>query len=88
MPKYAPGKIVLFSEGEYSDYGYCGHVVTLQECDFAALAEDYKKAFKAKDDWDRAEPSSFVAWLCARQYCAEINVNEVYLGAYGRLTVQ
>lgn len=82
---YPPGKIILFSEGRYSDYGYCGNVVTIAELNIKQAIDDYKAQYKPKDKWDTPEPSSFVAWLCATQKCVEIDAREIHLGSYGDL---
>ena len=83
--KFGPGKVIFFSEGEYSDYGYCGRVVTLRDLDLRAVADEFRRQYKATDEYDTPDPDSFVAWLCANQYVVEIDSNEVHLGSYGRL---
>jgi hypothetical protein len=86
MASFGPGKIILFSEGEYSDFGYCGHVVTLCEIDMKEAVAEYKAVYRPKNDWDSPEPDGFVAWLCAQQKVAEINAEVIHLGEYGRLS--
>lgn len=79
--KFEAGKIILFSSGEYSDFGYCGHIVTLQDIDLSELVGIYQTSIGiGKRGY--SSPSRFVAWLCAQQYVAEINATEFYLGGY------
>lgn len=84
---YAAGTIVLCEEGEYSDYGYCAELVTLCECDFPALAKEFKETFKAKDVYDRPSPSRFVAWLVMTQKCAPLECQTIHIGSYGELKI-
>lgn len=77
---YPKGTIVLFSEGEYSNFGYCGEVVTLQDLDLdAAIAE-----FKDGKEYERG-PSDFIAHLVATQVVAPLDCSTVHLGSYGEL---
>lgn len=87
MSVYPRGTVVAFSEGEYSDFGYAGHVVTVVDCDFPALAKEFSKNYKPKDEWDRPDPHSFIAWLVVNEKCFPATVSEVHLGEYGRLSV-
>lgn len=87
MSIHKAGTIVLFSNGEYSDYDYCGHVVTQHDCDFSALVEEFKAQYKPKAHYDTPEPGTFVAWLCAKQHVVEINCTEIHLG-YGSLELR
>lgn len=82
---FPAGKIIIFSEGEYSDYGLTGRVVTLCQLDIPAEIAAFKAQFKPTNRYDRPEPDNFVAWLCANQKCAEIEATELWLGSYGEL---
>lgn len=84
---YAAGTIVLCERGEYSDFGYCAELVTLCDCDFPALAEEFKAKFKKDDDWDSPSPERFVAWLVMTQKCAPLECQTVHIGTYGRLEI-
>ena len=84
---YEAGTAISFSEGEYSDYGYAGHVVTMKRCDLPALAQEFKDSYKAKDEWDKPDPGAFVAWLCSQGHCFPADVEECHIGSYGRLEV-
>lgn len=81
--KYAPGTILLFEEGEYSDFGYCGQTVTLQELDLPAEVNAWQKA-TSEDCWHRG-PSEFVADLIKRQIVAPLECQTVHIGSYGRV---
>lgn len=83
--KYPAGTILLCEEGEYSDFGYCGQLVTLCECDLRALAAEYTEKYKPKSDYDRPDACGFVAWLITTQKCAPLECQTVYLGSYGEL---
>jgi hypothetical protein len=83
---YGPGKTLLLSEGEYSDFGYAGQLVTLKKCDLGALAAEFVGQWKG-DRWRFDGASNFVAWLVAQQYCAPIECEEVHIGSYGSLQI-
>ena len=84
---YPAGTILLCEEGEYSDFGYCGQLVTLKEVDLPKLATEFKTLHKDKDKWKRPGPNDFVAWLVAQQHCAPLNCETVYIGSYGRIEI-
>ena len=90
---YPKGTIVLFEEGEYSDFGYCGQVVTLQTLDLKVAAAEWKDGLGKDEDgndlannWDHG-PSAFVAHLIAKQICAPLECQTAYLGSYGRVEI-
>lgn len=83
--KYPAGTILLMEEGEYSDFGYCAHLVTLKECDIPALVEQFKDQHKAADEWGEPGPSEFCAWLVSTQACAPLECQTLHIGSYGRL---
>jgi len=85
--KYKPGTILLCEEGEYSDFGYCGQLVTLCDVDLPALAEEFKAQHNPKNNWDTPDPAGFVAWLVTTQKCAPLECQTVHLGSYGMLSV-
>lgn len=84
---YPAGTILLCEEGEYSDFGYCGQLVTLKEVDLPKLATEFKLLTKDRDIWDTPTPNEFVAWLVAQQHCAPLNCETVYIGAYGKIVI-
>jgi hypothetical protein len=77
--KYPRGTIVLFEEGEYSDFGYCGQVVTLQELDLQAEVAAWNERYP-EHSWDRG-PSDFVSDLIARQIVAPLDCQTVHIGS-------
>lgn len=83
--KYPAGTAIAFSSGEYSDFSYIGHVVTMRECDLPALIEEHKSTYVAKNKWDTPDSASFVAWLVISGYAFPAEVTEVHIGSYGEL---
>lgn len=90
---YAPGTIVIMEEGEYSDFGICGHLVMLQSVDIRAAAKKFRieardehHARVGEDEYrlSRIEtaPAGFVAWLCKNQMCAQLECQTLHLGSY------
>lgn len=41
--QYPKGSIMVFTTGEYSDFGMAGFLVTIKDCDLPALAQAYDK---------------------------------------------
>lgn len=80
---YSRGTIIIFEEGEYSDFGYCGQVVVLRKLDLRAEVAAWKASVK-EDDWDKG-PDMFVADLIARQIVAPLDCQTVHIGSYGRV---
>ena len=75
---YKPGTILLFEEGEYSDFGYVGQVVTLRELDIAAEIAAQRESLgkneygdMVADDHDHG-PDVFVAHLVMIQAVAPL----------------
>lgn len=82
--KFQRGIVLLFSVGEYSDFGYCGQLVTLTECDLPALAQQYVAAHNPKDEWDdKPRCEDFASWLVANGHCAPLACETVHIGSYG-----
>jgi hypothetical protein len=80
---YPMGSILIFSTGEYSDYGLSGFVVTLKECDLRKLAAEYRDNYEPEDKWDKPRPEGFAGWLIAKGYAMPVEASEVHLGSYG-----
>jgi len=83
--QYPAGTAIAFASGEYSDFSYIGHVVTMKACDLPALIAEHKSTYVAKNDWDEPSSDSFVAWLVASGHAFPADVSEVHIGSYGRL---
>lgn len=82
------GELVVFSEGEYSDYGYGGSFVMLQDIsqeEMLRIAAETNAAADADDDNYFNRSGMFVAALIRGGYLASINLREIHLGSYGRL---
>ena len=85
------GRLVVFSEGCYSDYGYLGKYVALQDITLAVLKDAIKDLHDAEvakptqgwgNAWDRAK-NQLQAELIRRGYLLEVDMAEIYLGDYG-----
>ena len=91
---YKAGTIVLFEEGDYSDFGYCGQVVTLCDLDLPAAIQAWKEGLGVdKDGRPIADsykhgPSAFVAHLIKTQQCAPLECQTVHIGGYGRVGLE
>lgn len=84
------GKLICFSSGEYSDYGYNGHFLTLEpltrpmveevkvECEAKAISENGDK-YGARE--------FFIPSLIKRGLIMVVDCQEIHLGEYGDLTV-
>lgn len=73
------GTLICFSSGEYSDYGYCGHFVTLQELTNDGLAEAKEKAEAAFAENDAKQD----AWTreSGEPYPQSISKQEAFIAA-------
>lgn len=83
--KYPAGTILMLEQGEYSDFGYAGGFVTLQEFDLRQSIEDYKEQFVAKNDWSEPDMTGFCGWIVSTQRCAPLDYQTAHIGSYGRL---
>lgn len=79
---YPAGTAIMFTSGKYSDFQNEGAVVTLKECDIAALIEEYKEGFKPDPNHKEPDQSGFIAWLIGNGYVFPANIYDVYLGYY------
>lgn len=85
--KYPRGTPLIFTKGEYSDYGLAGLLVTIKDCDLPSLAQAFvadarakvKDAYLADDD-----PRLFASWLVANGHAMPMAAETVHLGQYGR----
>lgn len=87
--KFVRGSALIFTSGEYSDFGLSGVLVTIKDCDLPALAKEYVAqewaAIKERggDDWDKPGPDGFAGWLCANGHAMAAEAQCVHLGSYG-----
>lgn len=84
------GSLIVFSEGQYSDYGYRGAYVVL--CDVSeAMMKDAVRVTKLQAsqlDDSFGSISRFEPELIRRGWLATIDLREIYLGSYGELKVE
>ena len=84
------GRIITFSEGEYSDYRYCGTFVALQDVPKEEMMDavaKIKKVQEASDDEGIFTDGSgeFLAEMIQRGWLAIIDMQEIHIGSYGHL---
>jgi hypothetical protein len=86
--KFPKGSIITFTTGEYSSFSICGYVVTVQDCDLPALAQQYRDTHKPKADdyYYTVRPEGFPSWLIANGHCMPVSTSEVHVGNYGDFT--
>ena len=81
------GKVIVLTEGCYSDFGMADVVKTLIECDFDALVSQ----FLAMPERDRnvfpriglGSTGQFIAWLMREKFIEPLEHSEYHLGSYG-----
>lgn len=83
---FPAGSAIILTEGEYSDKGIAGTVVTLKECDLPALAKQYRAATNPEGKAYGDDISGFVSWLVANGWAFPAEVQEVHLGGYSTFT--
>jgi hypothetical protein len=91
--KLKAGTLMCFSEGEYSDYGYTGHYLVVQDLtvdtanQIAAEMNAAKEAAEDRGDYGLSDiREQFQARLIREGYLLSIPVTEWHIGSYGRLT--
>lgn len=84
---YEAGTVIALATGEYSDFGYIGHVKALGELDVPALMQEYRDQYEPKDEWDEADPHGFLGWLISTGKVEAFDCQECHIGSYGRLEV-
>lgn len=86
------GHLICFSSGEYSDYGYNGHYLALEDLTRETV-NDVVEACKAKaraEDVDGDEYGAtdhFIPELIRRGLIMIVDCQEIHLGSYSRLEV-
>lgn len=78
------GELIVFSEGEYSDYGYRGQYVALQNVSEEQLKEVGDKA----NEEGYGAVDRFISMCIREGWLADINMREIHLGSYGDLILQ
>lgn len=92
--KIEAGEPVVFSTGEYSDYGYGASLVFRKTCDLEALAAEYGRACReglrngSIDKWgDQIGPQGFEAWLVCEGHAVPFTLREIHIGGYGQIEI-
>lgn len=83
------GKLLVFSCGEYSDYGYIGQFVALRDIPWATIqdtADTHQRRYEREDDYYSPQVG-FVADMIAQGFLLEVDMQEIYLGSYGECRV-
>ena len=86
MISHKQGEKILFSRGEYSNYGVGPLVQALRDLDLASLAQAYydQAPMYTHDPAHKAvSGSAFAAWLVAQCWAEEIDYDEAWTGPYG-----
>ncbi len=81
--KYRRGTALVFTTGEYSDYGISAMLVTIKDCDLPTLAKEYRAGDTNADSYDRGRPEGFGSWLVANGHAMPMEAQSVHLGDYG-----
>lgn len=82
--KVKAGEVINFSQGCYSDYGYCGNVVIRKDFDLMNAKEEFKIFCKDLDEWNICA-SEFVTWMVTNLYVAPMESREIHLGEYSEI---
>lgn len=83
--EFKAGHLIVFSEGEYSDYGYRGSYVCLQNVSHEEIT-DLADSIKSEDDRYR-RVDKFESECIKKGWLAIIEIREIHLGSYGDLDV-
>lgn len=84
------GELICFSEGQYSDYGYVGHFVALQDVkrdQLWALAKSLRDQEEAGAIKYGQAKEQLIPSMIANGWLLSINCREIYIGAYGSLEI-
>jgi hypothetical protein len=83
------GKLVMFTTGEYSDFGHCGVFVVLKDMshdEFKSIAKKLKDDFQG-DYWEGPSEYEMMSELTKNGYLLDIDMKSIHLGEYGRLDI-
>jgi len=82
------GKLICFSTGEYSDYGYDGHFLTLEPLTRPMVEEVADKCRARCLEEDGYDPKGyFIPELIKRGLIMIVDCQEIHIGSYGELDV-
>ncbi len=80
------GKLICFSSGEYSDFGYNGHFLTLEPLTRPMVEEIKAECIReAESRYDQQD--NFIPKLIKRGLIMAVDCQVIYLGPYGELIV-
>jgi hypothetical protein len=85
--KFSKGEVIVFTEGEYSDYGIVGFAVALQDFDMGEQAREYVQETGRSEygDYFKQSPGlSFIPWLVIKQLIMPEEYRDIHIGSYGR----
>jgi len=87
ITEYKAGTLVVFSEGEYSDYGYRGHFVVLQDMNIYNMMEAAARAAVTGSGYSKSDraKNGIISELIRDGFLLEVNVTEIYTGSYGMI---
>ena len=83
--KFPAGTALQFTNGEYSDFGPCGAVILLRDCDLIALGKAFVKEHGIGPEifaQTKLEGSDFVSWLIVNEYAFPAAIQEIWLGRH------
>lgn len=84
--KFPVGTVLIFTSGEYLDFGLAGELVTIKDCDLKALAQECQNFYEAKESEDRfvfgSAHNNFASWLVANGHAMPLDCTTVHIGDY------
>ena len=88
MITHKKDSLLLFAEGEYSDYRTGPMIRAVMDLDIVALGLEFKALCPPRDtscfsNGPEADSSSFTKWLVEKGVACEVEYSEVHLGSYG-----
>lgn len=83
--KVDAGEILAFSEGEYSDYGYRGHVVAIKDFDLGQMMRQHISERIEQYAEEYSPTDGFETFLVASGVVVPLTCREVHIGSYGNV---
>lgn len=82
MNNIRKGATVLFSEGEYSDFGVETIGLALKDIATEEVLEAYLEAHPEQREAYQFKRNQFITWLIAQKFIEEIRYTDWFLGTY------
>ena len=87
------GELICFSEGAYSDYGYNGHFVVLQDVSESEMEQLARDLIAEESEMARTgtsghygfAKSAFIPRAIRNGWLLSVNCREIHTGSYGSL---